>query len=195
MALFTRYELRAKAQGMTVGLRKSAATVLNEAYREFSEFKTYDIFMSHSVLNAEEILALKNEIERMGFSVYVDWIEDPQLNRSSVTKNTAELLRTRMNCCKSLFFATSETSPNSKWMPWELGYFDGKKDKSAILPVLEDIWSSNQYKGQEYLGLYPYITKDTEQNTGKETLWVHEDEYTYISFKSWLEGYKPRSWR
>lgn len=189
MSLYTRAELRQGAQRLTASLRKSAATVLHEGVMEFSTSGIYDIFLSHSVLNADEIVALKYDIEGMGFSVYVDWIEDPQLDRSRVTKDNASIIRARMDRCKSLFFATSDVSPNSKWMPWELGYFDGKKEKAAILPISDS--TTNHYSGQEYLGLYPYVTKDPMQGSGNETLWIHESALTYITFEAWLAGSKP----
>lgn len=148
--------------------------------------------MSHSFWDAKEILALKIDIETMGFPVYVDWVEDLQLDRSKVTKETADLLRARMKTCRSLFFATSKTSAESRWMPWELGYFDGIKNMVAILPVLDVDQTTDQYKGQEYLGLYPYVTKDKNQSTGEETPWIHEDEKTYVSFREWSQGMKPK---
>ena len=39
--------------------------------------KIYDIFLSHSSSDAEIVAGLKLEIEDLGFSVYVDWIEGP----------------------------------------------------------------------------------------------------------------------
>jgi hypothetical protein len=70
------------------------------------------------------------------------------------------VLRLRMTSCKSMIFATSKASPDSKWMPWELGYFDGlRRGLIGILPLLGDYESS--FKGQEYIGLYPQVEKDT----------------------------------
>lgn len=40
----------------------------------------------------------------------------------------------------------------------ELGYFDGKKGKVIILPVLKK--ENDNFRGQEYLGLYPFLTKE-----------------------------------
>ena len=147
--------------------------------------------MSHSYVDSAEILGLKLDIESMGYSVYVDWIEDGQLDRSNVTKENANVLRARMLRCDSLFFVTSESSKSSKWMPWELGFFDGIKQKVAILPVLDISQATNAYNGQEYLSLYPYVTKDKVQGTGRDELWVRESESTYIAFSEWLKGQKP----
>lgn len=114
----------------------------------------FDVFMSHSFKDAEVIAGLKLLLERSGLSVYVDWIDDAQLDRSQVTTETAGTLRQRMKNCSFLLYATSESSPNSKWMPWELGYFDGLNDSEmvGIMPIVES--ADDDFKGQEYLGLY-----------------------------------------
>lgn len=46
--------------------------------------KQYDIFLSHSYLDKIQILALLDLFHEKGFSVYIDWLEDQQLNRSNV---------------------------------------------------------------------------------------------------------------
>lgn len=44
-------------------------------------------------------------------------------------------------------------------MPWELGFFDGYKSPAVfILPVLDA--PDQRFQGQEYLALYPLITKE-----------------------------------
>lgn len=57
--------------------------------------------------------------------------------------------------CDSLFYFTTNNSEYSKWMPWETGFFDGKKGKVAILPVISD--DKSGFIGREYLDLYPYV--------------------------------------
>jgi hypothetical protein len=118
----------------------------------------FDVFLSHSYDDANTILGVKKLIEALGLSVYVDWIDDPELDRSTVTRGTAEVLRHRLNLSKSLVYAHSANTPNSKWMPWELGYFDGRKPKYVwILPLVNK--DDSEYTGQEYLGLYPTVDK------------------------------------
>jgi len=151
----------------------------------------FNIFLSHSYLDKELILGITDYLEKMGYVVYVDWKQDAQLNRDNVTRETAELVRGRIIQSDSLFFATTDGAKDSRWMPWELGYMDGKKSKSAILPVSQSATSSDTYRGQEYLGIYPYITTNND-TTGKERLWVHEAAETYVSFDEWLVGKKPQ---
>jgi len=155
-------------------------------YAESFEFtKTYDIFLSHSYDDARIIKALRDEITEMNYEVYVDWIEDPKLDRERVSKNNALLLRNRMRRCKCLFYATSDSAEKSIWMPWELGFMDSHTRKVAIVPILDLPSSSDDYKGREYLGIYPYI----EKSVG--ALFVHESEKKWIGFRSWLEGKEP----
>lgn len=149
MAFITRAEARsASPTGIYLSeseLRKAAASPASTQF---------DVFLSHSLADAEVILGVKEILEREQLTVYVDWIADPQADRSAVTPATADLLRNRMKHCRFLLYASSNASPDSKWMPWELGYFDGlRPGKVGILPIVES--SLDSFRGQEYLGLYP----------------------------------------
>jgi hypothetical protein len=112
---------------------------LFESQETYPDDFKFDVFLSHSYLDATmnkaAMLALQAELESFGLTVYVDWIIDRQLDRSQVTKQTARKLRRRMDHCQCLFFATSANSQRSRWMPWELGYMDGRCGRVAILPV------------------------------------------------------------
>ncbi len=197
MSLITEAQLRAKIQTRLVKgqsgepiyeARNKANALLSEAGRFQNSAKglneVFDIFLSHSTKDAELVAGLKLLLEDLGFKVYVDWIEDPQLNRTHVTKHTAKALQARMRQCKSLIYAFSENSSESRWMPWELGYFDGIKNKVAVLPISKEN-RSDDFKGTEYLGLYYYITIANMQNSS--SIWIHESAKTYVSFDSWFK--------
>lgn len=120
----------------------------------------FDIFLSHSSDDAVTIAGIKAILEGDGSRVYVDWMDDPQLDRSRVSPGTADVLRRRMRASASLFYLSSKASPGSRWMPWELGYFDGMRPgKVAILPIVEA--SDVEFTGIEFVGLYPKIERDT----------------------------------
>jgi len=152
MAFLTERKARAALRGRGLQfavseLRKSAASSMSTRF---------DVFLSHSFSDAEIIAGVKALLEEVGRSVYVDWIEDRHLDRTRVTVQTAEVLRIRMRNSRSLIFATSRTSSTSKWMPWELGFFDGyRPGHVAVLPLVETTGAT--FEGQEYLGLYPYV--------------------------------------
>lgn len=145
-------------------LNRKPQQILKEEFDNFDSAKTYDIFLSHSYADAGIVLGAAEILRDVGYTVYIDWIEDAHLDRKNVTKAVADLIRKRMRACKWLFFATSDSSPDSKWMPWELGYFDGYKPNCvAILPLMKN--RSTNFKGQEYLSLYPIITKGLSSNS------------------------------
>jgi len=164
MALFTEAALRNLAtQHRSAQMFKSADTILREAAT--TSAMSFEVFLSHSFNDAELILGIVAALKQHGLRVYVDWIVDAQMDRSRVTSETAERLRQRMRQSASLVYAHSLQSGSSKWMPWELGYFDGFRSAVAILPVAQTTQES--FAGQEYLGLYPYIDITTT------TLWVN----------------------
>lgn len=167
----------------------SANAALNEQVTKQASISSFDIFLSHSFEDKEIILGVTLLLEDMGFKVYLDWRDDAGLSRSQVSKETARILRRRMRESRCLLYATTSNSSNSKWMPWELGYKDGLDSRCAILPVIES--NQNKFKGQEYLGLYPYINKELIKGSQKEALWVHDSYTKYIIFDRWLNDEKP----
>jgi hypothetical protein len=150
-----------------------------------SDNTVFDIFLSHSFLDKSEVQGLYQELTDFGFTVYVDWIVDPHLDRTNVTKTSAKLIQSRLKHSKTLLLAISTNASMSKWMPWELGYVDGHTNKCAIIPVSKERNPPKSFKGTEYLLLYPFIKKvPTQSNIDK--LWVIESEYSYSILENWL---------
>lgn len=188
MGLLRESDLRARAD-RGIPLQKSAGTVLTEKVQASAQTTQFDIFLSHSLSDQKLILGIWLSLEDMGYKVYVDWIHDRHLSRDSVTKETASVLRHRMLNSKSLFFATTTNSSGSKWMPWELGFKDGHNRKAAVLPVAQT--TAETFAGQEYLAVYPYVSKDRLRSTGEEKLWINSSATCYVLFDKWLEGEEP----
>lgn len=188
MALFTFKELQEKSTRM--GGLNEVRKYLN-AKLETASLKAatqeFDVFLSHSKLDETIIAALGKEIEEIGYSVYIDWEVDKQLDRSNVNKNTANILRNRMKSSRSLIFAVSPNSKSSLWMQWELGFYDGYRGKVAILPIVEG--SADNFYRQEYLGLYPYVDK-APSKASKIELWVQTPDSNSILYKKWLDEVK-----
>lgn len=72
--------------------RLSKSIRLDEAVFKFSEKKGYDLFISHSFEDKELIRGLYSLFQMAGYNVYIDWIDDPNLNRAIVDENTAKLI-------------------------------------------------------------------------------------------------------
>lgn len=187
-------ELR-KASGYTITAEN--LILENNRQRLFESISlgvdTFDIFLSHSFKDAEVILGILEKLNNLGYSVYIDWITDSHFDRANVNKVTINTIKGRMIQSNCLLYATTENSTQSKWMPWELGYMDGRKDRAAILPIFQSENSSSYtYNGQEYLGAYPYCIQTTPQGyPDREGLWIFEDSDTYTTFDSWIKGAKP----
>ncbi|WP_439294412.1 toll/interleukin-1 receptor domain-containing protein [Lonepinella sp. BR2882] len=158
MAYFTKQEARSHAKRVTASFESYSRKL--ESIVESQQYESkFDVFLSHSIKDAELVLGVVKILEEMGYKVYVDWIEDKQLSRSFVTPETANILRWRMKQSSYLIYLATDNASSSKWMPWELGYFDGlRAGKVAILPLVES--SLSQFKGQEYLGIYPALDKE-----------------------------------
>ena len=93
-----------------------------------------------------------------------------------------------MKQCKSLVYAFSENASNSKWMPWELGYFDAlKNSRVAVLPISQT--AKYAYKGSEFVGVYYVVQIDPVLNSNEKALWIHRGD-DYVNFKLWLNDNK-----
>lgn len=169
-------------------IRNFSANALANYTASASGLEEFDIFLSHAFEDAILIKGLRDLLVELGFSVYVDWINDPQLERKYVSKYSAATLRQRMGQCRSLLFATSEAAKGSLWMQWELGFMDADtKARLAIAPIVLDEQQYDEFKGQEYLGLYPYLDKSGA------VLYIHTSRNVWVRFKEWLKGSDPKT--
>jgi hypothetical protein len=187
MPLFIELEVRARAK-RAIGLYEGAVSILTKQMRKQAAVAQHDIFLSHAYDDKELVLGVALLMEDMGYSVYIDWRDDPSFDRKRVTAQTTEKLRVRMKASRCLFYSTTEHASESKWMPWELGYKDGQNTRAAILPILG--YSTDSYSGQEYLGVHPYVSHGPD-TTGKHRLWIRRSATCYVNFDSWLSGHDP----
>ncbi|QHC61223.1 toll-Interleukin receptor [Rathayibacter sp. VKM Ac-2760] len=155
MTNYTLAEVRAAGQNEALYVLGGASEVLRKSRGLLGPF---DIFLSHSFHDAELILGVRTILQRAGKRVYVDWIDDPELDRAHVTKSTANRLRQRMQQCTSMVYAATKAATTSRWMPWELGYFDGRKGPEAVA-IMPLVSYQGENVGQEYLGLYPTVER------------------------------------
>ncbi len=157
-------------------------------FRRFDAADTYDLFISHSFRDKDLIAGLYRLFDKAGYKVYIDWIDDSGLDRTNVTKETAELIRKRIKSSLGLAYVATANATSSKWCPWELGVSDGMHGRACILPVM-----TSEFKGQEYLNLYPYLEYAKTRNGERDEFWVTDqsDKSKYIILRNWLKGGKP----
>jgi hypothetical protein len=184
MALLTQAEVRKRAEDTTQRVRKSARAILESAAVEEEEF---DVFLSHSSNESEDILlGVTGLLQDRGLKVYVDKYTDPQLSPDEVTRETADVLRHRMQHSRALLYVFSPHSQKSRWMPWELGYFDGRNGRVGLLPVVTS--SVSVFKGEEYLSLYPHVDIAPIEGTKQQELWINASLGYYAQLARWVRG-------
>lgn len=143
-------------------------------------------FLSHSSRDTEVLPAVIRVLENHGASVYVDKKDESLPPYTS--RETAQILRTRIiQCSKFVLFAT-KNSKDSKWVPWELGVSDGYKRPSnvAVFPGVDAVWETS-WTEQEYLGIYDRIIWG-DLNPYPQPLWMvlNQEDNTAIPLSDWL---------
>lgn len=115
----------------------------------------YDIFLSHSSADSDLVARARSGLAELGYSVFLDSEALPAVRPEQVTRETAQALRDAMRKCSSLIYLISEKSAESRWMPWELGFFDGFCGRVFVYPC--DANAARHARGREYLKIYPVV--------------------------------------
>lgn len=124
--------LRRKSKGkkkemneLITKIEENPDKLLHRIYNDSLEvIKDFDFFISHSSNDESEIITIFKLLNKQGFHVYIDWVNDKYaLTRDLVNENTAHVLTERLLKAKYLFYYHSSDSAKSQWTPWELGYF------------------------------------------------------------------------
>jgi hypothetical protein len=155
-------------------LQKSIITdSLNET-RNFSADSAYDakvtVFLSHKhkdIEEVEEATGVIEMLEDLGVKVYIDSMDNKMPNQT--TGETAARIKDVIKYCDKFILLATSKAIESYWCNWELGIGDVHKFQRhiAILPIKEKGEYNYQYKGNEYLQIYPHI--DYENGTGTYT--------------------------
>lgn len=189
MAIFTESKVRSRARRESTNFSKASADLLEERVQKQASVSGFDVFLSHAFDDKELLEGTVLLLEDLGYSVYLDWKNDPQLDRTKVTTATAAVLRERMRSCRCLLFAVTPEAKDSVWMRWELGWKDGENGRVAVLPIEGS--TTYAWTGQQFLGLYPYASDGTIKDTGEMKYWIHRTQSCYVLFDEWLKGKEP----
>lgn len=141
---------------------------------QLEQMKKYDLFFSHSSFDSELLLSLKSVLNHSNVNVYVDWVSDRNaLKRELTNINTANTIIERLKSSKALLYIHTQASQNSKWTPWELGFFHALKGKICI-------YNPDNIEKAPYLDIYPIVVLEE----GK--LFV-ETEGGRVLIKQWID--------
>lgn len=178
---------------------------LNESRRQtklFSEggtvtlFKT-TVFISHKHDDLTELQDIIGFLQnKYNVQVYID-SRDPSMP-ATTSGETAKRIKDIIKRSDRFILLATEGAIESKWCNWELGYGDAQKYKNriAIFPIKPKDTYDHNYKGNEYMQIYPYIAYcdgfDMYKNGSKvqEGYYVvtleSDDSKTIIPLSEWL---------
>ena len=118
------------------------------------------VFISHKHDDLESLKGFIGFLEKeYHVKAYID-SRDPSMPK--VTSGiTAKNIKERISKCRKFILLATNGATESKWCNWELGYGDAKKykDHIAIMPLKPSGTSDAQYKGNEYMSIYPSIIR------------------------------------
>lgn len=88
-----------RSQLQKIDIQKNPTALLEQIRKNQSLlYQHYDVFLSHSSIDVNELLSLKSILNSQGYSVYIDWVNDRvMLNRDSQDGNTWNALYMRMD--------------------------------------------------------------------------------------------------
>lgn len=86
-------------------------------------YQKFDFFLSHSSRDEFELLNIKSILNRQGYTVYIDWVNDREmLNRANQDKNTWNALFLRMDQSERLLYVMTDNCINSEYTKKEVEY-------------------------------------------------------------------------
>lgn len=138
--------------------------------------KSFDIFISHSFYDNYKALQLKDSLNSLKLSVYLDWTSDNDfLKREIASEYTKLVLMERIKQSKIVMFLRSENSTNknleirSPWIEMELSF--AKEINKTILCV-------NLLGGDSSFEEISITLNDDKFHIHKESI---EDIYSYLN--------------
>lgn len=143
---------------------------INESLREvrtFSAKSAYSakptVFLSHKHDDLKDLQGFMGKLQELGAKVYIDSMDNKMPDQTS--GDTAIRIKEVIRYCNKFILLATEKAIESYWCNWELGIGDTHKfiEHIAILPMKERGLNDWQYKGNEYLQIYPRI--DYEDGT------------------------------
>lgn len=144
-------------------------TAVNESFvtRSLNEIRHFSasseskikptVFLSHKHDDLADLRGLIGVLENAGAKIYIDSMDNKM--PSETCGETAKRIKDVIKFCDKFILLATAKAIESYWCNWELGIGDTYRyaDHIAILPMKEAGQYDSQYKGNEYLQIYPQI--------------------------------------
>lgn len=129
-----------------------------------------DVFISHQRHDGAGAEALAGRIRALGHSCYLDAFDTRLAGKQA--GDLADHIRSQLRGARALLFYFTPQAAGSKWMPWELGFFDGRWGKTTVGIYLAEADAASApapggapavpagFSIQEYLQIYQRVDDD-----------------------------------
>ncbi len=140
---------------------------LNEV-RTFSAKTAYSakptVFLSHKHDDLKDLQGVMGKLQELGAKIYIDSMDNKMPNQTS--GDTAIRIKEVIKYCDKFVLLATDKAIESYWCNWELGIGDTHKfiKHIAIVPMKEKGTYDYNYKGNEYLQIYPTIDYENGRN-------------------------------
>ncbi|MDE5420988.1 toll/interleukin-1 receptor domain-containing protein [Ancylomarina sp. DW003] len=137
-------------------IEKSLRDVKNfSAYRESSTRAT--VFLSHKHDDLKDLRGVVGMLEDLGAKVYIDSMDNKMPEETN--GDTAHRIKDVIKGCKKFVLLATDKAIESYWCNWELGIGDTHRyiDNIAVLAMKDRGTYDHNFKGNEYLQIYPAI--------------------------------------
>ena len=156
-----------------------AAKPIMETY---GDFEKTTIFISHKHDDLEDLKGVIGFLEKTyNVKVYIDSWDDSMPNNTSGI--TAKKIKRKIRECDKFILLATDGAVESKWCNWELGFGDARKYRKniALFPLKKKGESNNNYRGNEYMSIYPYI--ECRQDRDMSCRYLSPSGY-YVCYKN-----------
>ena len=120
-----------KSAVQPIDIAENPTRLVEHIYKYQGSIHTrYDVFLSHSSYDTQQLLSLKQKLNAEGLVVYIDWVNDKvMMDRKNQNEDTWTVLKLRMEESEKMLFVMTDNSLRSAWTPKEIDYFKslGKK--------------------------------------------------------------------
>ena len=115
------------------------------------------VFLSHKHEDLKDLRGVMGKLKEIGAKVYIDSMDNKMPEQT--TRETAIRIKEVIKFCDKFILLATDKAIESYWCNWELGIGDVHKyvKHIAILPLKEKGSYDFQYKGNEYLQIYPSV--------------------------------------
>jgi hypothetical protein len=155
------------------------------------------VFLSHKHDDLEDARGVIGELENCGAKIYIDSMDNKMPEQTS--GETALRIKDVIKYCKKFLLLATDKAIESYWCNWELGIGDTYKyiHHIAIIPMKDIGKYDFEYKGNEYLQIYPSLEYRDGTSKYKDGSIIPKDyyirmpidkfgSYTITPFKQWL---------